>query len=208
MENFLDLVLSLRRNELDSGMRESHAELCQRAIAFIQDATDFIVMARQVRTVSLTERWEASKAAARAQRAVVEQSVTNAGAIEAQLPALHKVYGEARLAVQNYQPSAVHDRYSSAADLAEVQAQRAELEAAVTSAAEAVRKLEQQIVLSQGWASFENDKLNGLAAAEEALRVKVTVAADPDAQTFNSFGLGSGRPTPVTVADFGLSASQ
>jgi hypothetical protein len=58
---------------------------------------DFVATVRQVRSVSLTEQWETAKADFRKQRAVVAQAVTNAGAIEAQIPELHRIYGEARL---------------------------------------------------------------------------------------------------------------
>jgi hypothetical protein len=208
MENFIEMILSLKRNELDPAMRESHALLCQTAISFIRDAADFIVAVQQARSTGLAEQWEASKAACRAQRAVVEQAVTNAGSVEAQIPELHRIYGEARLAVQNFQPSATYDPYSSAADLEAVRVHREELEAAVIVAAENLRRIEQQLIMSRGWVSFEESKLSDLAEAEKALRVKVTMAADPDAQTFNSFGLSSGRPPSVQLADFGLSASE
>jgi hypothetical protein len=208
MENFIDMILSLRRNELDPDMRESHAELCQRAITFIQDATDFIVKARQVRSVSLTEQWEASKTDFRKQRAVVEQAVMNAGAIEAQLPAQHKVYGEARLAVQSYSPEAAYDKYASAEALAEVQVHREGLEAAVKAAAEDLRRLEQQIILSKGWASFESEKLNELASAEEALRIQIELAANPNQRQHNTYGLQTNQPEPVGIYDVGLTASQ
>jgi hypothetical protein len=82
------------------------------------------------------------------------------------------------------------------------------LEEAVTVAADNLRRLEQQLIMSRGWAAFESDKLNELAAAEEALRIQIELAANPNRQQHNSFGLQTNQPEPVGVYDVGLTASQ
>jgi hypothetical protein len=203
VENLLRLIPA----EVPEELKPFHLSISARARSVLVDAETFMTALAQVTAGQLKIDWERAKAAYRAQRAVVEQAVANAGAIEAQLPAAHRVYGEARLAVQSYSPEAAYDPYASAEALAEVTVHRGELEKAVTAAAEDLRRLEQQIILSKGWASFEQDKLNELAAAEESIRIQVGLAQDPGAAQFNSHGLTSGRPAGVLLSDFGLSVS-
>ena len=144
MQDYIQAVLSLNVNGLDIALQAQHAELRDRALAVGRDIAGFLTIVQQTRTAELADKWEGSKAAYRTQRAIADAKANEAGAIEAQLPALHRQYGEARFALSNFQPPV--DRFASAAELAEQQAQRAKLQDAVTVAGQAISELEEQAI--------------------------------------------------------------
>lgn len=202
--NALDNLLGLDSTTLSPEQRLECLDLVSRITAMAQEADGFLRAVTEAKASSLTERWEACKSAYRAQRTVRDAAVAAAGMIDAQLLAAHRQYGEARLAVANFQPPV--DRFASSEAIAEIEAHRERLQEAMATAARSIGRVEQELVKARSWAVFQQKQLDALAAEEEQLSIQIGRLKNPDMQVYNSFGLTSSRPAQVQVSSgLGLS---